>query len=42
MNKTPLLLSLSAAALLIVGCANDAQTPKAAAGAPKGDNWKKR
>ncbi len=37
MKKTLLLLSLSAAALLIVGCANDAQSPapKAAAGAPK-------
>ena len=46
MKKTPLLLSLTAAALLIVGCANDAQppatkaaieAPKAAAGAPKGN-----
>ena len=37
MKKTPLLLSLTAAALLIVGCANDAQTTatKAAPGAPK-------
>ena len=32
MKKTPLLLSLSAAALLIVGCANNAQTA-----APKGN-----
>jgi hypothetical protein len=35
MKKTQQLLSLTAAALLLVGCANDAQAPKAAAGAPK-------
>jgi hypothetical protein len=40
MKKTLLLLSLSAAALLIVGCANDAQSPASKAGAPKANSNK--
>lgn len=40
MKKTQQLLSLTAAALLLVGCANDAQAPQAAAGAPKANTNK--
>jgi len=40
MKKNQLILSLTAAALLLAGCANDAQAPKAAAGAPKANTNK--